>query len=133
MRPSWFQALPALMAAFLICVLPSCASVPDGLFDAAYAKAAEEAREPINFNLKPLPEGVPTGIERGAGMDFDPPAMDGDLWPLAIIYLIIYIGYGFVWCCVKAVEAMVDACRSSPPDECEEDCEDAPAEQPEQP
>ena len=122
MRPSWFQVLPALLAAFLICVLPSCASAPDGLFDAAYAQAVEESRPVINHDLKPLPEGVPSGIQRGAGMDFDPPACDGDLWPLAVFYLILYVGYGFVWCCVKAVEAIVDACRSPAPDECEE-CE----------
>ena len=127
MRCSWSRALPACLAAFLLCVLPSCASMPDGLFDAAYAKAAEESRKPINFDLKPVAEGVPPGIERGAGMDFEPPNLHGsdEAWGylvLLVVYIIVYAGYGFAWCCVKAVEALIDACKSDPPEECDE-CE----------
>lgn len=130
MHCSWFQALPALFAAFLLCVLPSCASMPDGLFDAAYAQAREDAREPINFDLKPVVEGAPTCIDRGAGMEFDPPNIHGDdgwaFLALAVVYLIIYIGYGFGWCCVKLGELIYDAFEGDS-DECEE-CESEPEE-----
>jgi hypothetical protein len=115
------RCLPALIAAVLVCFLPSCASVPDGLLAATAGEASEQARPARTLALKPVAEGVPTCIERGAGMDFDPPSADG-LWPLLVFYLLIYLGYGIGFCFVRLGELIYEACDSG--DEPEEESTD---------
>jgi len=121
MRAPFLKSLPALLAGVLLCFLPGCASMPDGLIAAAAAQAREDARPVINTHLKPVVEGAPTCIERGAGMAFDPPCVDGEgaAWvyvPLVVAYLVIIIGYSFGWCCVRLYE-LIDEALSAPPEE----------------
>jgi len=84
----------------------------------------ERGRPVINHELKPVTAGAPTCITRGAGMDFDPPACDGDLWPLALFYLLVYLGYAIGYCFYKLGEQIWEACNA--PDAEEEKA--APAE-----
>jgi hypothetical protein len=113
------RVLPALLAGLLVCFLPSCASIPSGLADAAAAKAREESRPARAVSLKPVVEGAPACIQRGAGMDFDPPAPEGELWALLLVYVFAYIGYAIAWSLVALGEVIYDACgggRSDAPD-----------------
>ena len=117
------RCLPALIAAVLVCFLPSCSSVPEGLLAATAGEAREQARPARNVTLKPVVEGAPTCIERGARMDFDPPSADG-LWPLLVFYLLIYLGYGIGFCFVTLGELIYEACDSP-----NEPVEEEPAEE----
>jgi hypothetical protein len=107
------RCLPALIAAVLVCFLPSCASIPDGLLAATAADARENARSTRHVDLKPVVEGAPTCIERGAGMDFDPPECGEGMWPLIVFYLLVYLGYGIGFCFVRLGELIYEACAES--------------------
>ncbi|MCA8914653.1 MAG: hypothetical protein KDB90_04505 [Planctomycetes bacterium] len=129
MRIPVSRCLPALVAAFLLAVLPGCASLNDPLMEATIGELHERGRPVINHELKEVVAGAPTCITRGAGMDFDPPACDGDLWPLALFYLLVYLGYAIGYCFYKLGEQIWEACNS--PDANEEKKAAPPETQPE--
>lgn len=110
MRVPVCRCLPALVAALLLALLPSCASLPDDLMTAAVAEAHERTRPVINRELKPVADGAPTCIQRGAGAEFDPPSCSGDCWPLAVVYLFMIVGYCIGWCFYKLGELIWEAC-----------------------
>jgi hypothetical protein len=72
--------------------------------------AREESRSALSVKLKPVTAGASGCIERGAGMDFDPPACDDGLWPLFVFYLLVYAGYAIGWGIVKLGELIYEAC-----------------------
>jgi hypothetical protein len=115
------RCLPALVAAVLLCFLPSCASIPDGLLAATASEARENARPVRDAVLKPVVEGAPTCIQRGAGMDFDPPECGDGMWPLIVFYLLVYLGYGIGFCFVRLGELIYDACAESEDEAAEEE------------
>lgn len=124
MRVPVCGCLPALVAALLLALLPSCASLPDNLMTAAVAEARERARPVINHELKPVVAGAPTCIQRGAGAEFAPPNLDvsgGEGWGyvmMAVVYVFVYIGYTIGWCFYKLGELIWEACDTpSLPDE----------------
>ena len=117
------RCLPAIVAAFLLAVLPGCASLNDPLMRATMGELHERGRPVINHELKPVTAGAPTCITRGAGMDFAPPTIGGNsegLWPLAVFYLFVYIGYGIGWCFYKLGELIWEACDSPAKDAVEQ-------------
>jgi hypothetical protein len=120
------RCLPALFAGLLICLLPSCASIPDGLLEATAAHAREQSRPALDVKLKPVVDGAPTCITRGAGMDFDPPSCGDGMWVLGVFYLLVYLGYAIGWSFVALGELIYEACAGD--EETEEEPEE-PAEE----
>ncbi|MCB9933571.1 MAG: hypothetical protein H6841_09135 [Planctomycetes bacterium] len=116
MRVPFSRCLPALVAALLLALLPSCASLPDDLMTAAVAEAHERTRPVINRELKPVADGAPTCIQRGAGAEFDPPDLDvsgGEAWGyvmMAVAWVVVFIGYTIGWCFYKVGELIWEAC-----------------------
>ncbi|MCB9894432.1 MAG: hypothetical protein H6839_08280 [Planctomycetes bacterium] len=118
MRLPVYRCLPALVAAFLLCVLPSCATLNDPLLTATMGELHERGRPVINHDLKPVAEGVPSGITRGAGMEFDPPTIEGmtgtdaayAYLALALFYVFVYLGYCIGYAFYALGVAIYDAC-----------------------
>jgi hypothetical protein len=135
MRLPVYRCLPAFVAALLIAALPSCASLNDPLLEATFAEVHERGLPVINRELKPVAEGAPTCITRGAGMDFDPPSIEGisgtdalyAYLALAVFYALFFLGYCFGYACYKLGEVIWEAC-DSPADAAEEEADGEPDE-----
>lgn len=117
-------ALPALVAAFLLTLLPACATN-------APQRSGPIENPHIVERVAPRDADVPARIARTAG-GFDAPEIHADgvgALFLPFAYLFAYIGYFIGWCFYKAGEAIWEAITSPPMadsdcDDCEEDqCE----------
>lgn len=106
---NWYAAVPALVAALLLTVLPACSGrqlVPDG--------AGPIENPHVTARVAPRDMDIPVRLQRSAG-EFCPPSVNGD-FAMAIFYLFVLVGYLLYW-----VGEVICEAANAPPESSDEE------------
>ena len=107
----WSSAVPALVAALLIALLPAC-----GMSPARHSGPIENPHGAAR--VAPRDADIPVRIQRTAG-EFCPPSISAGgehAWALALVYVFVLIGYCIGWCFYSLGELIYEAINEESPD-----------------